>query len=235
MRRSRGLMHLESGDLFDDPTGFNSDDLGVEDLLDDEELGNIFGDIVGAVGKIATAPIDMVAKALPKPVKRAMGKVTGSVFGTGGGTAPRKPAPTVKRSLTSGTGSASQIGLMREMVKMLGAKDVTAMLAGQKPRVAFSSSGSASASADTKGQKQLVDLVTKAVNAKLTPKLTSINNKLGYAATQRAATFEHDTINNQTAFRKKVLGDLMRLSMALPEQHPTRVKIRKVGIMSGLL
>ena len=81
----------------------------------------------------------------------------------------------------------------------------------------------------------LANVVANAVAKKLGPDLAMVNKRLRLAANQRTATSEHLNINNKTAFRRKVLQDLLRISATLPASHPIRQRIRKVGLFSGLL
>ena len=269
-------MHLD--DLEDGLWWLDGD--GSEDDLfdsswtdeDDEGLEGIFGDIVGAVGKVVSAPVDIVASVLPKPLKKPFKAVsqfaspTSMVLSAASGGRKKKKkrkAPKRKRttsrspwgglsriskatssarsraakaiaSRASAGGSRDQTKLMQTMVQMLGAKDLAKIAAASKPRLAARSSGSTAAGAQ-KGNELLVRMVAEAVNKKLGPDLSTINKRLKLAQNQRTATSEHININNKLAFRRKVLADLMRLSTCLPASHPTRQRIRKVGLMSGLL
>jgi len=239
------------------------------DLDLDDELGNIFGDIVGAVGKIAAAPVNLVASALPKPIRKPFQAIsafasptalldkgtrrtaTGVLGGALGGRASaggRVSAGDILRGKVSARGRAAfakpkvslsgmaQSGandaLLKRMVEILGAKDIAKIAAGAKPRLSARSTGSG-----TKGSadKALATAVASAVIRQMNPTLKTINSKLSLAENQRLATSEHNALNNVTAFRRKVLQDLMRISSCLPESHPTRQRIRRVGLMSGLL
>lgn len=239
------------------------------DLDLDDELGNIFGDIVGAVGKIAAAPVNLVASALPKPIrepfkavhafasptamldpatrKRAAGVISGGLRGgakaSASTSARRRSIRAILNAKAKGktskpkTVSLSSLGkagasddLMKRMVEILGAKDIAKIAAGAKPRLQARSTGTPGAA-----DKAMAAAVASAVIKQMSPTLKTINAKLSLAENQRLATSEHNAINNVTAFRRKVLQDLMRISSCLPESHPTRQRIRRVGIMSGLL
>lgn len=237
------------------------------DLDLDDELGNIFGDIVGAVGKIAAAPVNLVASALPKPIRKPFKAVsafasptalldpstrrtaTGVISGGLGGRASARGRMSVgdvlrgkvsakgrtvfakpKASLTGMAQAGASDELMKRMVEILGAKDIAKIAAGAKPRLQARSTGTKGAA-----DKALAAAVASAVVRQMNPTLSTINKKLSLAENQRLATSEHNMLNNVTAFRRKVLQDLMRISSCLPESHPTRQRIRRVGIMSGLL
>jgi hypothetical protein len=221
------LMFLEAGD----PMG-----CGLDCLDGDDELGNIFGDIVNTVGKIAAAPVNMVASVLPKPAAKALKTAhalsdpaqlalraaAGGKLGIGGkraqGTVFAKPAPQ--------SAQAAQ-------VKANAARDIARIAACNRPRLRAKSSGKPGA--PVMQQALMAKLVADAVAKRVDPRLRAINAKLSLAENQRLATSEHNAINNKTAFRRKVLADLMRIASCLPESHPTRQKIRRVGLMSGLL
>lgn len=235
------------------------------DIDEGEDLEDIFGDIVKGVGKIVTAPVDLVAKALPKPLRKPFeavhqiaspthmlglaaqgrgplkGTVGVSASGTVGGRArattrrpiiSRKPSVSMSRVMSAGAGDRDD--LLKTMVKVLGAKDIIKTAAATKPRLAAKSTGKDSAGADA-GRQALIEMVANAVGKKLGPDLSAINKRLRLAENQRMATSEHLAINNTAAFRRKVLQDLMRMSMCLPSNNPTRQKIRRIGLMSGLV
>jgi hypothetical protein len=228
------LMFLEAGD----PMG-----CGLDCLDGDDELGNIFGDIIDTVGKIAAAPVNLVASVLPKPAQKAVRtaagiamphlnmdpKVRASVAGqlgiggkraAAGGTVFAKPTPAPQSA------QAAQ-------VKANAARDIARIAACNRPRLRAKSSGSGKA--DVAQKALMAKLVADAVAKRVDPRLKAINAKLSLAENQRLATSEHNAINNKTAFRRRVLADLMRIASCLPESHPTRQKIRRVGLMSGLL
>lgn len=261
-RRNPPLWWLE-GDGSDEDVLFGG---GWEppDELSDDELGNIFGDIVKGVGKVITAPVDLVASVLPKPLKKPFqavsqfaspthmlgqamqgkGPITGQLVGSAAGrvsTRGRSRSPIRRattgtsaafRKLASGGMAGGDTKLMETMVKMLGAKDLMKISAATRPKLAAKST---SPTDKLSGQELLVQMVASAVAKKMAPDLNSINAKLRLAEDQRTATSEHLNINNTAAFRRKVLQDLMRISTCLPANNPTRARIRKIGLMSGLL
>lgn len=200
---------------------------------DDESLEDIFGDIIGGVAKLATAPIDLVAKTLPKPMKKAAENVMQgkSPFASAPSKAAKKVALQRKKKKTSSTaGPVTDQRLMETMVKMLGAQNI-AKIAGKTPKVRMKSTSKKTPHVD----QAMVSAVKKAVVGSLGPNLSSINKKLKLAELQRIATSEHNAINNTAAFRRKVLKDLVNLSTTLPANDPTRERIRRFGIMSGIL
>ena len=244
------------------------EDLFAPEWDDDEELGNIFGDIVKGVSKVVTAPVDIVASVLPKPLKKPFQaissiagpthmaaravqgkgplgmKLGGSVGGRVRTRTRRRPTtrkPTYRRTsrpklslskvASAGVGSGRD-DLLKAMIGVLGAKDMVKVAANARgPRLAAKSTGKDKGA----GAQQLADMYARAVAKKLGPDLSAINKKLQLAENQRLATSEHLNINNTAAFRRKVLQDLMRMSTCLPSNHPTRAKIRRIGLMSGLL
>lgn len=225
----------------------------------DDELGNIFGDIVSGLHTIAAAPVKAVAAILPGPAKKAINasiaatnpanvidskaraatkatvadaskavsgavsSVPRAIFGPGS-----KSAKTVWGIKPASTGATSTSSA-DTFAKLKGVQDI---LTTVKPRLSAKSSTS---DAKIAGDQALAAMVSAAVASKLSPDLASIKGQLGLAANQRQATAEHLDINAQKDFRRKVLADLMRISTNLPANHPTRVKIRKIGLMSGLL
>lgn len=225
------MWHLEDND----PMG-----CGI-DCMDDDGLEDIFGDIVGAVGKIASAPINAVASILPKPAGKALKTAhalsdpaglavraaAGGKLGIGGEgrgkTVWAKPGQ-------PGGGPAAAVGIARANA----ARDIAKIAACNRPRLRARSTGDKATPA-LANKALMAKLVADAVAKKVDPRLKAINAKLALAENQRLATSEHNAINNVTAFRRKVLADLMRISSCLPESHPTRQRIRRVGLMSGLL
>lgn len=230
------MWHLEDND----PMG-----CGI-DCMDDGGLEDIFGDIIGTVGKIAAAPLNAVASMLPKPARKPVkaaaaaamphlamdpsvrgslmaqltgGKVHGNIGG--GGTVWAKPGQ-------PGGGPSPAVGIARANA----ARDIAKIAACNRPRLRAKSTGKTQPLAN---KELMAKLVADAVAKRVDPRLKAINAKLALAENQRLATSEHNAINNVTAFRRKVLADLMRISSCLPESHPTRQKIRRVGLMSGLL
>lgn len=172
---------------------------------------------------------------------RSRGKSSGGLFGRisrkARSTAKRTSRrvsrrPTVSRasrqSVGMGGGDQSPVNLL---IRALTAKQVVGSLA-KTPKVSMRRSGVSGGDA---GNKRLAGMVARAVKKSLGGEIGSINRRLSLAANQRTATSEHLNINNKTAFRKKVLGDLLRISANLPSGHPTRQRIRRVGLMSGLL
>lgn len=135
-----------------------------------------------------------------------------------------------KASFSGMAQAGASDALLKRMVEILGAKDIAKIAAGSKPRLHARSTGTKGAA-----DKALATAVASAVIKQMNPTLKTINKKLSLAENQRLATSEHNALNNVTAFRRKVLQDLMRISACLPESHPTRQRIRRVGIMSGLL
>jgi len=234
----------------------------------DESLDGIFDDIVGGVAKVVTAPVDLVAKALPKPIRKPFKAVSTLASPTqmvaraaAGGRKRRRRKPTRRRTTRRRTrpklstrgmfqrtsrarkvspaklrakyaASSGREDLLKTMVKVLGAKDIAKVAASARPRLAARSSGSGSKAA---GDKVLIQLMANAVSKKLAPDLRTINKRLKLAENQRLATSEHLALNSTSAFRKKVLQDLLRMSTCLPANHPTRQRIRRIGLMSGLL
>lgn len=266
----------------------------------EDELGFSFGDVVGAIGKVAAAPVNAVASVLPKPIqgvaKVALNPVgavaqlaTGAVAGQAdkalglkasgsvGGTARALPAGPVNtqaaanlRALAAAKPAgmsqadyiaalrASKTGVQRGAVsqgaiaaeKAVGLRalaagkpagmsqaDYIAMLkeAKAKGKTGPSRLVARSTGNTADGQAALIAMVADAVNKKLAPELSTMNHELTLAKNQRLATSEHNAINARAAFRRKVLSDLMRMSSCLPSNHPARRKIRKFGIMSGLV
>lgn len=150
----------------------------------------------------------------------------GKVSAQGQRTVFAKPKASFSGMAQAGASDA----LLKRMVEILGAKDIAKIAAGSKPRLHARSTGTKGAA-----DKALATAVASAVIKQMNPTLKTINKKLSLAENQRLATSEHNALNNVTAFRRKVLQDLMRISACLPESHPTRQRIRRVGIMSGLL
>lgn len=223
------MWHLEDND----PMG-----CGI-DCMDGDGLEDIFGDIVGAVGKIATAPVNAIASVLPKPAQKAFKSVSAFASPTamlldpetratalstlkggvrGGGTVFAKPGSTA---------SSDVVGIARAQA----ARDIAQIAASNRPKIRAKST----TKTQPAGNELLAKMVADAVAKQVDPRLKAISAKLALAENQRLATSEHNAINNVTAFRRKVLADLMRISSCLPESHPTRQKIRRVGLMSGLL
>lgn len=271
------MLEDSDSDLFMlDGDGRDSDLFADQDWGDDAlELENIFSDVIGTIGKIAAAPVNLVAKVLPKPIREPF-KAISDPFGTAMKFAKGKsPARLATAALTGGMSEAARaatgkgglfgtkspfssinkaLGGVREAVSdaktraaitgaaSSGNKDeLLAMMDKliQRPRLAAKTTTpkiqARGDSGTTKGQDQLVQMVADAVSKKLGPGLTDINAKLRLAENQRTATSEHNAINNETAFRRKVLSDLVRISATLPAGHPTQVRIRKIGLMSGLI
>jgi len=220
------MWHLEDNDPM---TG-----CGI-DCVDDNELGDIFGDIVGAVGKIAAAPVNAVASVLPKPARKAVKAAAGIAM------PELNMDPSIRASLMGQLGvggkapsktvwakPAPSVGIARANA----ARDIAKIAACNRPRIQARSTGKTPPIAN---KELMAKLVADAVAKRVDPRLKAINAKLALADNQRMATSEHHAINNVKAFRRKVLADLMRISSCLPESHPTRQKIRRVGLMSGLL
>lgn len=248
-------------DLFE--AGWDTDEDGLEDIFGDivGAVGKVVSAPVDIVASVLPKPLKKPFKAVStfasptsmvlsaasgatrrrkpkrrKPKRRARPKTT-----SWGGIGRAAKAASSARSRAAkaiaaraGGGGSDQTKLMQTMVQMLGAKDLAKIAAASKPRLAARSSGSTAAGAQ-QGNELLVRMVAEAVNKKLGPDLSTINKRLKLAQNQRTATSEHININNKLAFRRKVLADLMRLSTCLPASHPTRQRIRKVGLMSGLL
>lgn len=244
--------------LGDDPTETWDDNT----VLDFED---IFSDVIGTVGKIATAPIDLVASVLPKPIRKPIKAATALASPTaalgmagqaiaGGSTPRRAPGPVAPRrtkpyrprssapirnlptgrSSMSGTVRGASDHLMSTLVKALTAKQIVDTGAAARPRLAAKSSKDKSGTA-VPGSAML-QVIGDAVEQKLGPQLSRISGALGLAENQRLATSEHLSLKNRDAYRRKVLKDLDRIASArLPLSSPTRQRIRRVGIMSGLL
>lgn len=245
--------------LGDDPTETWDDNT----VLDFED---IFSDVIGTVGKIATAPIDLVASVLPKPVRKplkaaaaltsptaALGMAGQAIAGGGSkpvrsrptsmtgrsksyrprSSAPIRNLPTGRPSMGGAARGASD-QLMTTLVKALTAKGIVETGAATRPRLAAKSSKDKSGTA-VPGSAML-QVIGDAVEQKLGPQLSRISGALGLAENQRLATSEHLSLKNRDAYRRKVLKDLDRIASArLPLSSPTRQRIRRVGIMSGLL
>lgn len=167
-----------------------------------------------------------------KTVTTAAGKVLSG--GTSGGTAAQySKAPVVNKPLALTTMAKPTVKASDfDAATLAKLRGVNEILTNVKPRLSAKSSDSASKVA---GDQLLANMVSSAVAAKLGGDLSSIKGALNLAANQRLATSEHNEINSQAEFRRKVLADLMRISANLPATHPTRIRIRKVGLMSGLL
>lgn len=60
-----------------------------------------------------------------------------------------------------------------------------------------------------------------------------MNESLEKAAVQRIATHEHKAINNEQAFRCKVLRKLTQLAKCLPECHPARTRAHLTILRKG--
>lgn len=217
----------------------DNDPMGCDiDCMDDEGLEDIFGDIVGAVGKIASAPLNAVASILPKPARKPIKAAAVAAM-------PHLAMdPSMRASFTSQlTGKAAQKAASRVrgvpaepasvgIARANAARDIAKIAACNRPRIRAKST---TKPAPVATKALTAKLVADAVAKKVDPRLREINKKLALAENQRLATSEHNAINNVKAFRRKVLADLMRISSCLPESHPTRQKIRRVGLMSGLL
>lgn len=232
------------------------------DYLDGDpgELGFSFSDIgkaIGTVAKgaadIATAPARLVGDAIGGDVGKAI-KTVGTlpaapveilVSGALGGSKKKKSkasataraagvSPAVAAKLRAAQAQARARVAARDSGTSSGSLAEKARIAAQlKPRISAKSTRSPSAS--KKSDPALVAAIAAKVNARLDPKLAKIHSMLKLAANQRQATYEHDVIKNTGAYRRKVLGDLMRLAATLPPDHPTRQRIVKVGLLSGLL
>lgn len=236
--------------LGDDPTETWDDNTQLD-------FEDIFSDIVGTVGKIATAPIDLVASVLPKPVRKpikaaaALASPTTSLGMAGqaiaGGRKPRRVRrrrprasapirnlPTGRSSMGGAVRGASD-QLMSTLVKALTAKQIVDTGAATRPRLAAKSTGKDKTGTAVPGSAML-RVIGDAVEQKLGPQLARISGALGLAENQRLATSEHLSLKNRDAYRRKVLKDLDRIASArLPLSSPARQRIRRVGIMSGLL
>lgn len=215
------MWHLEDND----PMG-----CGI-DCMDDDGLEDIFGDIIGTVGKIAAAPVNAIASVLPKPsvksntsdpAQLALQAAARGMLGKFTGRTQAKRSQPVKSPPPA-------VGIARANA----ARDIAKIAACNRPRIRAKSTGKTPPPLANKAL--MAKLVADAVAKRVDPRLKAINAKLALAENQRLATSEHNAINNVTAFRRKVLADLMRISACLPESHPTRQKIRRVGLMSGLL
>lgn len=255
------LFMLEDDDLFGEESDFGDDTLALENIFSDVigTIGKIAAAPVNLVAKVLPKPIREPFKAISDPfgtaMKFAKGKSPGRIATaalTGGmsevaraATGGKSPFGIKLPSLTSKVKSAVSDAKSRAAITgaaSSGSKDeLLAMMDKliQRPRLAAKTTtpkiSARGDSSTTKGQDILVQMVADAVSKKLGPGLTDINAKLRLAENQRTATSEHNAINNETAFRRKVLSDLVRISAVLPAGHPTQVKIRKIGLMSGLI
>lgn len=250
MQISEALDYLDGDEL--DELGFSLSDIGkaigsvAKGAADIATFparavgGAIGGDVgrtISKVGSIAAAPAELAAAAAlggggKKRIKTsAKGGGGFSSIGRKLGTALQTTSRAKKK-----VGSAAKAAKMRAMVQQQQGRsslaDKAALAAQLKPRIQAKSTRTPKPGAT---DPAVVAAVAAKVNARLAPKLSKIDRYLKLAADQRQATYEHDVIKNTAAYRRKVLGDLMRLSATLPADHPVRQRIVKVGLLSGLM
>ncbi len=208
------------------------------------------GKFVDPVGNVVNAVVDTAGNAVLGTSQGLRGSTSGSGRGWLGGALQasqqatqrasqtaraRQPRRTLTPYTSEGASTATpmqqrdDIGMV--LAKALAARDsLQAMSVRPKLAARKVSSGVAGGK-----DSLLATTVANAVANKLGPDLAAVNKRLRLAANQRTATSEHLNINNKTAFRRKVLQDLLRISATLPASHPVRQRIRKVGLFSGLL
>lgn len=211
-----------------------------------------------AVASVLPKSVQKKAEFLLDPAGALVNKQIASATGIGAKPRPpvrALPAGPVPKVPVPGPLTADQIALQKlaaakppgmsnaEYIQMLKAEKARRQAGGggaaggprklvaksTSPKITARSSGKAN------GQAALIELTASAVNRKLAPELSSINKKLTLAQNQRTATSEHNALNNQRAFRRKVLGDLTRIAGCLPDDHPMRKRVRRFGIFSGML
>jgi len=237
---------LEGDDIFGADTGIEG--------IDDNELGSLMGNIKAGVGAVSGAHKRL---GLPDPTS-PLSPFGGGGGGGGGGLkgalalGRKAVAQDVKKKRPTGgtplgyskvmdrirrqgvgrpaAGPQEDQSPVNLLIRALTAEKIADRVT-KTPKVTMRKESNGASS----GNRQFANLVANAVKNSLGGEIGNINKRLALAANQRTATSEHLSINDKTAFRKKVLGDLLRISANLPPSHPTRQRIRRVGLMSGLL